>query len=107
MGSITIANKYKITCSTPDDFYIGRGSPLGNPYPIGPASTREQVIDRYAEWLAQQIQQENPTVLTELNRIADRLIAGKQARLICFCAPKVCHGQVIQQTILSALKANP
>ena len=104
MGNITIANKHHLKCDGgKDDFYIGRGSPLGNPYPITATATREAVIDRYRFWLREKLTEENHEVLYELNRIARRVMDGKPVRLICFCAPKPCHGDVIKKTILDAI----
>lgn len=59
--------------------YIGRGSPWGNPFRISFAQTREQVIERF-----------RCEVLPTLD--VSPLI-GKN--LMCFCAPKPCHGDVL------------
>lgn len=59
--------------------YVGRGSPWGNPFRISFAQTREQVIDRF-----------RCEVLPTLNVEALR---GKD--LVCFCAPKPCHADLL------------
>jgi len=38
--------------------YIGRPSPLGNPFKIGRDGTRDEVVARYREWLWRQIQRQ-------------------------------------------------
>jgi len=59
--------------------YIGRGSPYGNPFVIGKDGDRDQVCDKF-----------ECEVLPNLDVSALR---GKD--LICFCAPKRCHGDAI------------
>lgn len=82
--------------------YIGRGSPLGNPYPIQGADTRDVVIEKYEVWLQQQIDRGNTVVTNELQRIADLAIDGP-VKLQCFCAPQACHGHVISDVLLKAV----
>lgn len=65
------------------DTYIGRGSKWGNPFRIGVHGTREQVIDRYEQWLLDQ-----PELLAELGELYG-------LRLGCWCAPRRCHGEVL------------
>ena len=65
--------------------YIGRGSMWGNPFVIGKHGTRDDVCDRFeAEIL--------PTLDIEPLR-------GKH--LICFCAPKRCHGDAILRALIA------
>ena len=63
----------------PDDMYIGRGSPWGNPFKIGRDGTRDEVCDRFQREVL-------PTLDLEPLR-------GKN--LVCFCAPARCHGDSI------------
>jgi hypothetical protein len=103
MGSISVVNKYHLKCAGENDFYIGRGSPLGNPYPITATMTRTAAINGYEVWLKDEIEDSNLNVIRELHRIADRYLQGKDVRLVCFCNPKPCHGHVIRQVILDAI----
>lgn len=75
------------------DVYIGRGSLLGNPFPIddGKGQTREVVIARYKVWLWQQIKSGRVTL--------DYLRSLDGKRLGCFCSPKACHGDIIAQAV--------
>ena len=77
--------------------YIGRPSPLGNPFVIGKDGTREQVIAAYREWLYERIP-ENENVTSELNRLW-ALSKQDDLNLICWCAPKECHGNVIKEVL--------
>lgn len=83
--------------------YIGRGSPLGNPFVIGKDGTREQVIAKYKVWLQEQIDKGNPVVLDELNRLGNKTIDEKGLALQCFCYPKPCHGEVIKEKLVKAM----
>lgn len=83
--------------------YIGRGSPLGNPFVIGKDGSREQVIAKYRVWLNEQIMRKNPVVLDELNRLGNKAIDEKGLALQCFCYPKPCHGEVIKEKLVRAM----
>ena len=98
--NIHIVNKYHGKSGE----YIGRGSPLGNPFVIGKHGTREQVIAKYAVWLRQQIDAENQSVLNELNRLANKAIDEGTLSLQCFCYPKACHGNIIKDVIAKAIQ---
>lgn len=68
--------------TVPDDaVYIGRGSPWGNPFIIGVDGDREEVCDLFER-----------ATLPHLDVSALR---GRD--LVCFCAPKRCHGDAILQ----------
>lgn len=67
--------------------YIGRGTPLGNPF------TREehgeQAIALYRDHLWTKIEARDPGVLAALNAITPA------HNLVCSCAPRPCHGHVV------------
>jgi hypothetical protein len=63
--------------------YIGRGSKWGNPFRIGVDGDRAAVIAKHARWLPDQ--HHLPRALDELR--------GED--LLCFCAPKPCHGDLL------------
>ncbi len=67
----------------PGAVYIGRGSKWGNPFRIGADGDRAAVIVKHARWLADQ-----PQLLRALDALRGR-------DLICFCAPLVCHGDLL------------
>jgi hypothetical protein len=101
MVTITVVNKHK-----DDDLkaiYIGRGSALGNPFPISDGRTRAQVIDLYRVWLDEKIKAEDWTVCNELNIIAMKAQEPNGVKLKCFCKPLACHGDIIKDVVLKAL----
>lgn len=71
--------------------YIGRGSPLGNPYVIGEHGTREEVIRMYRTYLANKIINRDPAIETAMRNLRH------DSKLLCFCVPKPCHGKVIEE----------
>ena len=78
-----VLNKYR-DGAPKDAVYIGRPSKWGNPFVMGRGLSREFVIEKYREWLY-----ERPGLIED----AKRELAGKD--LICYCAPKACHGDVL------------
>ena len=66
-----------------DATYIGRPSKWGNPFVIGRDGTRPEVIAKYRRWLCDQ-----PNLVGSLPEIRGR-------DLVCFCAPRACHGDVL------------
>lgn len=69
------------------DIYIGRGSPFGNPFKIGLDGDRYEVIKKFRTYFENKIQSDE----TFRKQVLD--LEGK--RLVCFCKPKACHGDVI------------
>jgi hypothetical protein len=73
----------------PNDVYIGRPSPLGNPYRLSRPDDRAAVIAAYRTWLREQVRQRDPEVMRALRALTE------QSVLVCWCKPLVCHGDVI------------
>jgi hypothetical protein len=69
--------------------YVGRkthgwaASKWGNPFVIGRHGSRDEVIARYRAWITQQ-----PELMAALPELR-----GKD--VVCWCAPKCCHGDVL------------
>ena len=74
--------------------YIGRGSPWGNPFRIGPDGTRDEVCDKYDAWLDTQ-----PHLIARLPKLQGR-------DLVCFCSPQRCHGITLRRRA-NALACSP
>lgn len=70
------------------DTYIGRPSKWGNPFVIGEDGDRKEVVNKYRVWVLKQ-----PQLLADLSELC-----GK--RLGCWCAPKLCHGDVLAELAL-------
>lgn len=80
-----------------DAVYIGRPSPLGNPFPITKSQSRDAVCDLYDQWFAQRVAENDPAIMQELNRLHQ---LGKQRGILklgCFCSPHRCHGETIKE----------
>lgn len=71
--------------------YIGRGSIWGNPYRIGQDGTREEVIEKYRDHLASQIREGKIT--------GEDILSLQGKKLVCFCKPEPCHGDVLVKAI--------
>ena len=78
-----VHNKYHNTAPK-DAIYIGRGSKFGNPFKIGSHGDRDHVCDLYEEMV-----ESDP----KKKALFKRLLKGKD--LVCFCAPKRCHGDYL------------
>lgn len=70
--------------SDPYTHYIGRPSPLGNPFVIGQAKTRKIVIAEYKDYAMN-----NKQVRSMIYSLPEDAVLG------CWCSPKECHGGVI------------
>lgn len=82
--------------------YIGRPSPLGNPFVIDVHGDREIVIARYRHWLKTKIEEKDPRVCAEMNRLY-RLAKEGDLHLGCWCAPRACHGDAIKELLEEAI----
>ena len=69
------------------DVYIGRGSPFGNPYSIGPDGDRAEVIRKFGIYLEEKLKLEPG--------FEAQLLALQGKTLGCHCAPLACHGNTI------------
>lgn len=74
--------------------YVGRPSPLGNPFAMRDESQRDAVVDAYARWLEARMQENGPE-RAEIERLA----ASPDGTLVCWCAPLRCHADVISEWI--------
>jgi len=65
------------------DVYIGRPSKWGNPFTIGKDGTRDEVVEKYKEWVLKQ-----PELMKALPELEGKILG-------CWCSPKACHGDVL------------
>lgn len=68
---------------SPEAVYIGRGSKWGNPFRIGEDGNRAEVIEKYETYLKL-----HPELIAALHEL-------RGMNLMCHCAPKPCHGDVL------------
>ena len=88
-----------------DGVYVGRGrgSVLGNPFPTNNGErTRDQSVDLYHDWLQSQWVK-GGAVKNELLRLARFYKRTDHLILICWCAPKRCHSEIIRDAILGII----
>jgi len=78
--------------------YVGRPSALGNPFPLRCEAERAAVIRDYEGWLAEQLLDPTSAASVEIHRLAMLARTGDLC-LVCFCAPKACHADIIKRTI--------
>jgi hypothetical protein len=64
--------------------YIGRGSKYGNPFIMGKDGNRDEVCDKYEGYV-----EANPSMK------ADFISELKGKDLVCYCAPRRCHGDYL------------
>ncbi len=83
----------------PGQVYVGRPSPLGNPYALGRDGSREQVIALYRRWLWGQLQLPGSPQECELRRLLALARSG-ELELLCWCAPLPCHAEVVRSALL-------
>lgn len=76
------------------DVYIGRPGKgetgyFGNPIKLSPVDTRGSTIEKYRTYFLERLEAD-----PEFKR---RVLELKGKRLVCFCAPARCHGDVIAE----------
>jgi hypothetical protein len=86
-----------------EGIYVGRPSVLGNPFVIGKDGNRSQVIKKYIVWLRMQCESRGP-VKRELMKLARMYRKKGKLTLVCWCAPKACHADVLKKVIMSLVK---
>lgn len=110
--AIIVYNRTNEDYSTlPNNYYIGRGSILGNPYthkPLGKtmalfqASSRDEAVDKYDSYFDLQYGRNEP--FTELiDEMYEKYKNGEDIYLECYCHPQKCHGDVIAKKLQKRL----
>jgi Domain of unknown function (DUF4326) len=85
--------------------FVGRPSPLGNPYSHLPNSkaqffvkNRDEAVKRYEHWLNERLKEDGPEK-QELERLVKKYQDEGSLYLICYCAPNNCHGYILSKLI--------
>jgi hypothetical protein len=89
------------------DYYIGRPSPLGNPYTHLKTSktaefnvsTRDESIKFYRPYFYDKIESNDKEFIDAINEILTIYKKYGQVNLCCWCKPKSCHGDCIKEYI--------
>lgn len=87
---MAVLNMYHHGKRVPDGAVnIMRGTIFGNPFIMGKHGDRDAVVAQYRVWLHERIQKE-PAFAAEVKALHGR-------DLCCCCAPKSCHGHVLEK----------
>ena len=91
-------------------YLISRPYPLGNPYSHIPSTlaafrvaSREEVVCKYRLWLLDQLRGNTEACRAFWDLVSFYKDFG-ELTLVCFCQPQRCHGEVIRELILKAVK---
>lgn len=101
-GTITVVNGYKEGFNT--GIYIGRGgkgkaqSPFANPFTVKDYGLK-LCLKKYKEWLQEKLKDKNSPQRVQLETLAEMVMNGHNIRLVCFCKPKPCHGDIVKQIL--------
>jgi hypothetical protein len=71
--------------------YPKQGGLFCNPFKVGKDGTREEVIEKFKQYITTRLEKE-PLLKEELLKLKGR-------RLGCWCHPEPCHGDVLLQLI--------
>src|SRR4051812_4691155 len=97
---ITIGNKRQGVRGV----YVGRPSPLDNPFSMHSETDRATVIRAYEHWLREQLRDEQSATNRAIRTLAERA-RHHDLCLICWCAPLPCHADAIKH-IIEEINAN-
>ncbi len=78
--------------------FVGRPSIYGNPFRIGQDGSREEVIEKFEGYLADNIK-EDTSMYTWLVRLQLCYEVGDRIALACYCKPKACHADVLARFV--------
>lgn len=67
------------------DVYIGRPSKWGNPFKIGRDGNRDEVIEKYRNYILS-----NESLIKDICELKGKTLG-------CWCHPKLCHGDVLSE----------
>lgn len=95
----------------PNNYYIGRGSILGNPYTHKPLQgtmaiyhtrNREEAIERYGGYF-DLMYEKDAEFRAVVDEIYEKYKKGEDIYFACYCKPEPCHGDIILQKLQKRL----
>lgn len=101
---LKVVNGKKVGFVGGNKIYVGRssygqkGSVLQNKFKVGRDGSRNDVVEKYRKWLWIEFQKKGE-VYEELVRIAGLVKAGNDVKLVCWCKPLSCHGDVVKSCV--------
>jgi len=86
-------NKHKGVDVIPDDaILIDRTTKWGNPFAMHGEKDRETVVEQYREWLMKSPEAKHLRTAIRRGELNDK-------KLVCWCHPKACHGDVLLEMV--------
>lgn len=79
--------------------YIGRPSPLGNPFIMRSEEDRHNVVEQYRNALYFRPDLLPEGALEAVQELCLRHHKGETLKLGCYCSPKECHGDILKEYI--------
>ena len=95
----TRKNVHRLYIGRKNGYYSLSESLLSNPHKMKTRRDREEVVLQYRQTLWRQINTDEK-IRNELKRLARLVRSGTNIELVCWCAPKLCHGHIIRAAIL-------
>ncbi len=96
--SVYVVNKRTFKQKEDDlTFYVGRPTFFGNPYVIGKDGTREEVVQKYKTKFFIPLLLKGDFYVMYILKTLAAIAKMKNLYLVCWCAPKACHGDVIKE----------
>lgn len=95
----------------PNNFYVGRGSILGNPYTHKPLQgtmaiyhvrNRDEAIERYSGYFDLMYEKDS-NFKKAVDEIYEKYKTGEDVYLGCYCHPLSCHADIIAQKLQKRL----
>lgn len=87
--------KVTVTRRNRETHYVGRPTPLGNPFVMKTEDDRDRVCDLYAQWFEEKISSSDVEVKKQIDAIVCDGSQSGVIRLGCYCSPKRCHADTI------------
>lgn len=89
-----------------DEVYVGRPTPLGNPYTHEESSvasfkvdTREEAVEMYKVWIAEQLKDQNSEAYAEFESLVEFYCDFGELTMSCWCDPLPCHAHILADMI--------
>jgi len=85
-------------------FYVGRSTPLGNPYPL--SMGRMESIDAFGKFLREILteRRQRPSTLRYFFFLRNELLINNEITLLCHCSPLPCHALEIGKCLISTIR---
>jgi hypothetical protein len=79
--------------------YVGRPSPLGNPFTAKEEGSREAAINKFETWFLKALDRPQSPQMQSMKFLLGCLLSGEDIALQCWCAPLPCHADIIKREL--------